>query len=179
MKYKAKELNKLAEERDAKLAAKNAKLEKIAAELKKAKGKATESAAEYEAAKSALDAVALIDAKTKAAAAADVVAMFEDAMKAEKEKGLYTEDEQQRAKVEIENIRASIEEATNFAICEKLAAVEHIIKNAADELEKLADIKKDIFNESKQIINAGTLAKNAAREIYHTKEYFKEYWPNK
>ena len=178
MKYKAKELTKLTEDRNARVAAKNAKLDKIAEELKKAKAKAKEAAAEYDAAKNALDAVALINAKTKATAAADVVAVFEDTLKAEKEKALYTAEEQKRARDEIEDIRASIEDAANYAICEKLAAIEHIIENTRGELDKLADVKKDISNDGVTSIGAGSLVKNVSGTIYHTKSFFKEYWPS-
>ena len=61
---------------------------------------------------------------------------------------------------------------------EKLAAIEHIIENTRGELDKLADVKKDISNDGVTAIGAGLLVKNVSGTIYHTKSFFKEYWPS-
>ena len=177
MNVKTKEFVKLKADRDARKAAHEEKLEKIAHEIKIAKGKATAAAAEFTAAKNALDASAMIEKKIAAQTTAEVVEVLEEELKAEKARDLYAPAEKEAAKNKIITIRDELEASANTAICKKLAELEQILINIDAKFDELKEVKKDIAPGELDLFTHGALVQNGWRDVAHAKQFFKEYWP--
>ena len=163
------------------MAAREKRIAKLTAERQTAEKAYNAAVSEYNAAKNALDASAMIQAKASKDAAESVFNMFSEALDKEVNDNAFTYDEILEKHREFSAINNELVAQANREICRKLASIEADIRPVKDASKMLDDMFTDINNGTAACGNltAGQLIQNIERSINHTKEHFPGYWPDK
>ena len=175
----AEKLSALVNENNKRQAERVAKIDKLKTEKVTAEREYNAAVGRYNKAKDALDAVAMITAKTEVDAAAEVLAMFTEALSKEERANAFSYDEVRAKYSEFANINSEMTTEANKAICVLLAQIETIVDKADKAAEDLDAIFNDINNNTASCgkLTAGPLVQNMRSEINKTRQYFAQYWP--
>ena len=175
----AEKLNALIKENNERQAARAEKISKLKTEKAAAEKEYNAAADRYNKAKDALDATAMIKAKTEVDAAAEVLAMFTDALSKEERANAYTYDEVTAKYSEFSNLNNEMVAEANKAICALLAQIATIVEKADKAAEDLDAIFNGINNNVASCgkLTAGQLVQNMRINCKNTREHFAAYWP--
>jgi chromosome segregation ATPase len=175
----AEKLNALIKENNERQAARAEKIAKLETEKAAAEKEYNAAAGRYNKAKDALDATAMIKAKTEVDAAAEVLAMFTDALEKEQRANAYTYDEVTAKYSEFANLNNEMVAEANKAICALLAQIATIVEKADKAAEDLDAIFNGINNNVASCgkLTAGQLVQNMRIATDNTRQNFAKYWP--
>ena len=175
----AEKLNALIKENNERQAARAEKISKLKTEKAAAEKEYNAAADRYNRAKDALDATAMIKAKTEVDAAAEVLAMFTDALSKEERANAYTYDEVTAKYSEFVNLNNEMVAEANKAICVLLAQIATIVEKADKAAEDLDAIFNGINNNVASCgkLTAGQLVQNMRITTDNTRQNFAKYWP--
>ena len=153
----------------------------LATEKATAETKYNNAVERYNKAKDALNAAEMIKAKTEADAAAEVLAMFTEALSKEERANAFSYDEVIAKYSEFANINSEMTTEANKAICVLLAQIEEIVNKADKAAADLDAVFNDINNNTATCgtLTAGQLVQNMRISCNNARQYFAEYWPNK
>ena len=123
----------------------------------------------------------MIKAKTEVDAAAEVLAMFTEALSKEERANAFSYDEVVAKYNEFANINKEMTTEANKAICVLLAQIEAIVNKADKAAADLDAVFNDINNNTASCgtLTAGQLVQNMRSETSKARQHFAEYWPNK
>lgn len=155
------------------------RIAKLEQEKATAEAEAAAAADTFNKAKAELNAAEMIKAKAEADAAAEVLAMFSEALTKEQSRNVFSYDEVQAKYSEFASLNGELMTEANKAICEKLAEIETIIIDADKAAAELDRVFNEINNNTVSCarLNAGPLVGNIKHEIEHTRQHFSAYWP--
>ena len=175
----AEKLAELIKENSERQAARAANIAKLTAEKATAETAYNDAVSEYNKAKEALDAAAMIKAKTEVDAAAEVLQMFTDALSKAERANAFTYDEVTAKYSEFANINKELTTEANKAICALLAQIEKIVNSADKAAADLDAVFNDINNNTATCgkLTAGQLVHNMRIECNNTRQHFAAYWP--
>ena len=177
----AEKLAALIKENSERQAARSASIAKLATEKATAETKYNAAVERYNKAKDELNAAEMIKAKTEVDAAAEVLAMFTEALSKEERANAFSYDEVVAKYAEFSNINKEMTAEANKAICALLAEIETIVNKADKAAADLDAIFRDINNNVANCgtLTAGQLVQNMKSETSKARQHFAEYWPNK
>lgn len=177
----AEKLAALIKENSERQAARADKIAKLATEKATAETKYNAAVERYNKAKDELNAAEMIKAKTEVDAAAEVLAMFTEALSKEERANAFTYDEVIEKYNEFANINKEMTTEANKAICALLAEIEKIVIKADKAAADLDAVFNDINNNTASCgtLTAGQLVQNMRNETSKARQHFAEYWPNK
>ena len=175
----AEKLTALVNENNKRQAERAAKIDKLETEKAAAEKEYNAAVEKYNKAKAALDAGAMIKAKTEVDAAAEVLAMFTDALSKEERANAFSYDEVVAKYAEFSNINKEMIAEANKAICELLAEMERIIEKADTAAKDLNNVFDAINNNTASCdrLTAGQLVQNMRNNISNTRQHYAAYWP--
>ena len=162
-------------------AARAASIAKLATEKATAETEYNAVVERYNKAKDELNAAEMIKAKTEVDAAAEVLAMFTEALSKEERANAFSYDEVVAKYNEFANINKEMTTEANKAICVLLAQIEAIVNKADKAAADLDAVFNDINNNTASCgtLTAGQLVQNMRSETSKARQHFAEYWPNK
>ena len=154
---------------------------KLATEKATAETKYNNAVERYNKAKDALNAAEMIKAKTEVDAAAEVLAMFTEALSKEERANAFSYDEVVAKYNEFANINKEMTTEANKAICVLLAQIEEIVNKADKAAADLDAVFSEINNNTASCgtLTAGQLVQNMRTETSRARQHFAEYWPKK
>ena len=172
-------LNALVKEISERQAERAANIAKLTTEKATAEKEYNNAVDKYNQAKGALDAAAMIKAKTEMDAAGEVLQMFTDALSKAEHANAFTYDEVTAKYSEFSNINNEMTAEANKAICALLAEIETIVNKADKAAADLDAIFNDINNNVATCgkLTAGQLVHNMRTSCNNTRQYFAKYWP--
>ena len=152
---------------------------KLETEKAAAEEKLTAAENKYNKAKADLKAAEMITAKTEMDAAAEVVKMFSEALAKAKRANAFSYEEVTAKYSEFANINNELMAAANRKICEKLAEIDAIVKDADKAATDLEAVFNEINNGTASCgrLTAGQLVHNMRGTCKNTRENFAAYWP--
>lgn len=177
----AEKLAALIKENSERQAARAASIAKLATEKATAETEYNAAVERYNKAKDELNAAEMIKAKTEVDAAAEVLAMFTEALSKEERANAFSYDEVVAKYNEFANINKEMTTEANKAICVLLAQIEAIVNKADKAAADLDAVFNDINNNTASCgtLTAGQLVQNMRSETSKARQHFAEYWPNK
>ena len=177
----AEKLAALIKENNERQAARAASIAKLATEKATAETEYNAAVERYNKAKADLNAAEMIKAKTEVDAAAEVLAMFTEALSKEERANAFSYDEVVAKYNEFANINKEMTTEANKAICVLLAQIEAIVNKADKAAADLDAVFNDINNNTASCgtLTAGQLVQNMRSETSKARQHFAEYWPNK
>ena len=177
----AETLAALIKENSERQAARAASIAKLATEKATAETEYNAAVERYNKAKDELNAAEMIKAKTEVDAAAEVLAMFTEALSKEERANAFSYDEVVAKYNEFANINKEMTTEANKAICVLLAQIEAIVNKADKAAADLDAVFNDINNNTASCgtLTAGQLVQNMRSETSKARQHFAEYWPNK